>query len=107
MAHFVYFTTFSPGIERLSIVFLIICYNNISIMTEHTTFGAFPNAHGVRFSVWAPEAKQVDLVLYAGDGKTEDKRVALNKDNRGIFNGEVKVHLSFCSFPTSALLSTC
>ena len=42
----------------------------------------------MKFSVWAPEAKQVELVLYQKDGKTEDKRFPLLKDEMGIFDGD-------------------
>lgn len=58
-----------------------------------TTFGAFPSSSGVKFSVWAPEAKVVELVLFK-DANTENKRIALQKDDKGIFHGDVKVHYS-------------
>lgn len=56
-----------------------------------TTFGAFPSASGVKFSVWAPEANLVQLVLYEKDGKKERKVVPLQKDEKGIFRGDVAV----------------
>jgi 1,4-alpha-glucan branching enzyme len=59
-----------------------------------TTFGAFPSAAGVKFSVWTPEAKKVELVLFSNDGTTESKKIALQKDENGIFRGDIKVHHS-------------
>jgi 1,4-alpha-glucan branching enzyme len=57
-------------------------------MLINTEFGAFPiPASGVKFSVWAPEAKVVELVIFK-DGKTEEKRLPLLKDERGIFVGD-------------------
>lgn len=55
-----------------------------------TTFGAFPTSEGVRFSVWAPDIKQVELALFSDDGKAESKRIPLTKDKKGIFSGDVK-----------------
>jgi maltooligosyltrehalose trehalohydrolase len=58
-------------------------------MSQQTTFGAFPVAGGVHFSVWAPEAKELNLVLFTEDGK-ESNKIALKKDANGIFKGDVK-----------------
>ncbi|MBL8023844.1 MAG: malto-oligosyltrehalose trehalohydrolase [Elusimicrobia bacterium] len=50
------------------------------------TLGAFPDASGVRFCLWAPTAQKVDVVL---ESSPSAQSVALGKDTNGYFRGFV------------------
>lgn len=51
--------------------------------------GAWPEAHGVRFRVWAPKAKEVSVVLLGGRGEGE-KTVSLSSGTGGYFETLVR-----------------
>jgi pullulanase/glycogen debranching enzyme len=61
-----------------------------STSNQHTLFGAFPSPTGVDFSVWAPQAKEAQLVLFQDDGETERSKIPLQKQENGIFHLNVK-----------------
>jgi len=49
--------------------------------------GAQPNQHGTRFRVWAPNARQAEMVLY--DGQRELQSYALAPEDDGYFAGHI------------------
>jgi 1,4-alpha-glucan branching enzyme len=49
--------------------------------------GAQPNQHGTRFRVWAPNAKNVEVVLYAG--QRELQSYALAPEDDAYFAGQI------------------
>ena len=49
--------------------------------------GAQPNQHGTRFRVWAPNAKNVEVALYAG--QRELQSYALAPEDDGYFAGQI------------------
>ena len=54
-------------------------------MSGQSTFGAWPDESGVRFRVWAPGKRLVDLVLDAPESRT----IALHEQSEGIFSAFV------------------
>lgn len=59
-------------------------------MSFGTTFGAVLGSGGTRFAVWAPNARDVRLVLYNSvDFTKEITRHPLQKDEEGIWRTEI------------------
>jgi len=57
--------------------------------STQTSFGAFPSANGVHFSVWSPAAASLHVALFDKAGKETSKH-ALTKDSNGVWQGDVK-----------------
>ena len=52
-------------------------------MSRELTLGARPSPDGVRFRVWAPDKKAIDLVIMAGE--PEPHVIPLAKQGDGVF----------------------
>lgn len=56
----------------------------------HTSFGAGPTPNGVTFSVWAPKARRIHVVLFsASNPDKETSRHSLAKTENGAWRGTI------------------